>query len=101
PKKKREKNQEKPLHYKAKKHSGKQPIIGVNTYLNPNPPSEEEIDSMELARATKEEKEHQIQELKKFQEANKGSVDEALTRLKEVAASGGNIFAELMRSEEQ
>ncbi|HEX6594783.1 MAG TPA: fused isobutyryl-CoA mutase/GTPase IcmF [Bacillota bacterium] len=94
----RGKIQEESLYYEGKKHSGELPIIGVNTYLNPNPPSEEEIDSMELARATKEEKEHQIKELKKFHEANKDHVDEALTRLKEVASSGGNIFAELMQT---
>src|SRR5699024_3050282 len=78
------------------KHSGDLPIIGVNTYLSPTPASEEDIDSMELARASQEEKQHQITELKKFQSKNKGDVDEALTRLKQVASSGGNIFEELM-----
>src|SRR5699024_12376542 len=77
---------------------GELPIVGVNTYLNPNPPSEEEIDSMELARASKEEKEHQISELHKFQEANKEHVDEALRRLQQVASSAGNIFAQLMET---
>ncbi|SET66497.1 methylmalonyl-CoA mutase [Oceanobacillus limi] len=94
----RGKIQEESLYYEGKKHSGELPIIGVNTYLNPNPPSEEEIDSMELARATKEEKEHQISELHKFQQRNETQVENALTRLKEVAASGGNIFAELMET---
>jgi len=94
----RGKIQQESLYYEGKKHSGELPIIGVNTYLNPNPPSEEEIDSMELARASKEEKEHQISELHKFQEANKAHVDEALSRLQHVASSGGNIFAELMET---
>ncbi|MUK89624.1 methylmalonyl-CoA mutase [Ornithinibacillus sp. L9] len=94
----RGKIQEESLYYEGKKHSGELPIIGVNTYLNPNPPSEEEIDSMELARATKEEKEHQISELHKFQHKNKEQIDEALHRLKRVAASGGNIFEELMET---
>ena len=70
----------------------------MNTYVNPNPPSEDEINSMELARASKEEKEHQISELHKFQETNKEHVDEALHRLQNVASSGGNIFAELMET---
>lgn len=52
----RGKIQEESLYYEGKKHSGELPIVGVNTYLNPNPPSEEDIDSMELARATEEEK---------------------------------------------
>ncbi len=94
----RGKIQEESLYYEGKKHSGELPIIGVNTYLNPNPPSEEEIDSMELARATTEEKEHQIQELKKFQAQHQDEVGPALKRLKEVAASGGNIFEELMET---
>ncbi|MEN2767260.1 fused isobutyryl-CoA mutase/GTPase IcmF [Ornithinibacillus xuwenensis] len=94
----RGKIQEESLYYEGKKHSGELPIIGVNTYLNPNPPSEEEIDSMELARATKEEKEHQITELKNFQEQHADKAEAALERLKETAASGGNIFEELMET---
>ncbi|WP_163969476.1 fused isobutyryl-CoA mutase/GTPase IcmF [Oceanobacillus halotolerans] len=94
----RGKIQEESLYYEGKKHSGDLPIVGVNTYVNPNPPSEDEINDMELARATKEEKEHQIQELHKFQEAHKDDVASALSRLKTVAASGGNIFAELMET---
>lgn len=94
----RGKIQEESLFYEHKKHSGELPIIGVNTYLNPNPPTEEDIDSMELARASKEEKEHQISELHQFQEKNKEHIDVALSRLKDVATSGGNIFAELMET---
>ena len=94
----RGKIQEESLYYESKKHSGELPTIGVNTYLNPNPPSEEDIDSMELARASTEEKEHQIKELHKFQDKNKQYVDDALNRLKQVASSGGNIFAELMET---
>ncbi len=94
----RSKIQEESLYYESKKHSGELPIIGVNTYLNPNPPSDEEIDSMELARATKEEKELQIKNLKEFQERNKDKVDEALKRLQHVARTNGNIFEELMET---
>ncbi|MGG3736623.1 fused isobutyryl-CoA mutase/GTPase IcmF [Aeribacillus pallidus] len=94
----RSKIQEESMYYEMKKHSGELPIIGVNTYLNPNPPSEEELNNMELARATKEEKETQIRNLKAFHERNKDKVDEALKRLKETAVSGGNIFAELMET---
>ena len=56
----RGKIQEESMHYEMKKHTGELPIIGVNTYLNPNPPSEEAVNNMEIARATKEEKETQI-----------------------------------------
>jgi isobutyryl-CoA mutase len=94
----RGKIQDESMYYEMKKHSGELPIIGVNTYLNPNPPSEEEIDKMELARATKEEKETQIQNLEAFKGKNKDQSEAALDRLKETAVSGGNIFAELMET---
>src|SRR5699024_11693937 len=81
-----------------KKQTNELPIIEVNTYLNTNQPTKEDIESMELARASKEEKEHLISELHKFQEANKEHIDQALERLKHDAATDGNIFAELMET---
>ncbi|MDP4170121.1 MAG: methylmalonyl-CoA mutase family protein [Bacillota bacterium] len=94
----RGKIQDESMHYEMLKHSGELPIIGVNTYLNPNPPSEEAMDNMELARATKEEKEMQISHLRDFQSRNEHVTSEALKRLKEAAVSGGNIFAELVET---
>lgn len=92
----RGKIQDESMHYEMKKHTGELPIIGVNTYLNPNPPTEDDVNSMEIARATKEEKEGQIINLRAFQERNKATTDEALKRLKDAAMNGKNIFAELM-----
>lgn len=92
----RGKIQEESMHYEMKKHTGELPIIGVNTYLNPNPASEEDINNMEIARATKEEKETQISNLRNFQQKNDTEAEEALARLKQVAVTGGNIFEELM-----
>lgn len=94
----RGKIQEESMHYEMKKHSGELPIIGVNTYLNPNPPSEEDIDNMELARATQEEKEAQIRNLRAFQSTHASEADQALATLQEVAITGGNVFAELMET---
>ncbi|MEL3973001.1 fused isobutyryl-CoA mutase/GTPase IcmF [Rossellomorea oryzaecorticis] len=94
----RGKIQEESMYYEMKKHNGDLPIVGVNTYLNPNPPSEDEMDSMELARATKEEKETQIKNLRDFQGRNESEVEEALARLKKAAVDGGNIFEELMET---
>lgn len=93
----RGKIQEESMYYEMKKHSGELPIIGVNTYLNPEAPSEEEF-SMEIARATKEEKEQQIANLRAFQERNKDKVEAALKQLQQTAISNGNIFAELMKT---
>jgi len=94
----RGKIQEESLVYEMKKHSGELPIIGVNTYLNPNPPTDEELNNLELARATKEEKELQISNLKQFKERNNLYVKKALDRLKQTAIDGGNIFEELMET---
>src|SRR5699024_8277827 len=94
----RAKIQEESLYYESKKHTGELPIIGVNTYLNPNPPTEESIDSMELDRATKEEKELQIRNVNQFKETHKNEVDEAIVRVKKVTSEDGNIFKELMET---
>jgi isobutyryl-CoA mutase len=94
----RGKIQDESMYYEMKKHTGELPIIGVNSYLNPNPPSEEDVNNMELARATGEEKEWQIHNLRSFQESNKSLTGEALKRLKETAVNNGNIFAELMET---
>ncbi|MGN7297570.1 fused isobutyryl-CoA mutase/GTPase IcmF [Ferdinandcohnia sp. SAFN-114] len=94
----RGKIQDESMYYEMKKHTGELPIIGVNTYLNPNPPTEEDLNNIELARATKEEKELQIKNLKEFQERNKDKVEEALKKLKQVAVNNGNIFEELMET---
>lgn len=94
----RGKIQDESLYYETKKHSGEMPIIGVNTYLNPNPPKEEEINNIQVARASKEEKETQIKNLMKFKERNQDKVEDALRKLKQVTLSGGNIFEELMET---
>jgi len=94
----RGKIQDESMHYEMKKHTGELPIIGVNTYLNPNPPTEEMMDTIELARASKEEKETQIQNLKRFHQTHENEVSEALTKLKQTAIHNGNIFAELMET---
>jgi isobutyryl-CoA mutase len=94
----RGKIQDESMYYEMKKHTGELPIIGVNTYLNPNPPSEEDIDSMELARASYEEKELQITNLRAFQQAHEQETSKALERLKAAAVNNENIFAALMET---
>src|SRR5699024_9374514 len=94
----RGKIQEESLYYESRKHSGELTIIVVNRYLYLSTTSEEDIDSMELACATYEEKEHQLNELHAFQEKHADQTKDALDRLKKTAASGGNIFVELMET---
>jgi methylmalonyl-CoA mutase len=92
----RGKIQEESMYYEQLKHSGELPIIGVNTFLNPNPPEFER--KVELARATKQEKEECIARLRVFQERHDLQATAALERLKRVALRGENIFDELMRT---
>lgn len=94
----RGKIQEESMLYEHLKHSGELPIIGVNTYLNPNEASDESIDSMEVARATKEEKEVQLKNLRTFQEKHRDEVEVQLEKLKNVAKTNGNIFEQLMET---
>lgn len=92
----RSKIQEESLLYETKKHSGELPIIGVNTFLKEE--EEEEEQELALTRASKEEKDTQIANLRAFQERHREQAPEALARLKEVARNNGNIFAELMQA---
>src|SRR5699024_4113264 len=94
----RGKIQEESLYYEHLKHGGDLPIIGVNTYVNTDNQAEEAMDTMELARATKEEKELQINNLQEFQEANAGKKQAALQDLKQTAKANRNIFACLMET---
>ncbi len=94
----RGKIQEESLYYEGKKHSGELPIIGVNTYRNPHPTSDDAVDGMELIRATREEKEHQIKHLEAFHLKHTKEAPAALEKLKQVAEADGNIFAELMET---
>jgi methylmalonyl-CoA mutase len=65
--------------------------------MNPNHEEETEFE-LELARATKEEKEQQIANLRIFQKRHEREAGPALKQLQEVAMSGGNVFAELMKT---
>ena len=89
----RGKIQEESLYYETQKDSGEFPIIGVNTFL---PEKQEEWKPIELSRASEEEKNDQIARLNAFKERNKAKSGECLTRLRDIALSGGNIFEELL-----
>ncbi|MFH7611534.1 methylmalonyl-CoA mutase family protein, partial [Pseudomonas syringae pv. tagetis] len=72
--------------------------IGVNTYINPNEEESSSVDDMQLARASKKEKNHQINQLQKFQQQHEEKREDALKRLKKAATEGENIFKELMET---
>lgn len=89
----RGKIQEESIHYETLKHTGELPIIGVNTYRNPNPSDDYEI---ELRRSTEEEKLSQITRLRDFQSRNETACAEMIKRLQFAATNDDNVFEVLM-----
>ena len=88
--------QEESLHYETMKHDGTLPIVGVNTFRNPQPVAAG--DTIRLARSTEEEKQSQLKRLRDFQRRHRDAAPAALKRLREVAMENGNVFAELMNA---
>jgi methylmalonyl-CoA mutase len=88
--------QEESLHYETMKHDGTLPIVGVNTFRNPQ--AVDAGNTIELARSTEAEKQSQLKRLREFQARHREQAPAALERLKEVAMANGNVFAELMNA---
>jgi methylmalonyl-CoA mutase len=81
------------MYYEHKKHDGSLPIIGVNTFLNPN--GREEF-TIELARSSDEEKQSQLTRLADFQSRHSTYTPNALERVQQAAIHNENIFTELV-----
>ncbi len=90
--------QEESLLYELKKDSGELPVIGVNTFREPEAPEGRPSETVTLSRAAPEEKREQVENVRAFQQRHQADAPEALGRLKRAAQVGDNIFAELMRS---
>jgi len=86
------------MYYENLKHTGELPIIGVNTFRDPDADLEQLTEYIELSRATEAEKKSQLRRLEEFKNRHKKKVDHALQRLQKVALSKENIFAELMET---
>ena len=86
--------QDESMLYESRKHDGTLPIIGVNTFVAPEldgPPP-----TVDLARATEEEKRSQLDRLAAFHAAHAEQSPAALATLQAAAADGGNVFEALM-----
>jgi methylmalonyl-CoA mutase len=90
----RGKIQEESMFYEHKKHDGSLPIIGVNTFRNPN--GEEVQQEIELARSTGDEKQSQLQRLAEFKQRNAAQSPAMLERLRRTVIDNGNTFDVLM-----
>ena len=90
----RGKIQEESLYYETLKHTGEYPIIGVNTFLSSK--GSPTIIPGEVIRATKDEKEQQINTLKKLKSAYPEKQEASLEQLKKASLANENLFSELM-----
>lgn len=91
--------QEESLYYETLKHNGDLAIIGVNTFVDPKtleagyvPPP------IEMARASKAEKDQQLSALKDFQQRHQRESEAARSALKSAVLRGDNIFEALMQA---
>ena len=90
----RGKIQEESMHYEMQKHTGEYPIIGVNTFRNPN--GDPVADTLELARSTEEEKQSQLRRLADFHARHASESPAMLQRLQQAVIENGNVFEVLM-----
>jgi isobutyryl-CoA mutase len=90
----RGKIQEESLYYETLKHTGEFPIIGVNTFLSSK--GSPTILPNEVIRATKEEKEYQINMLENLHKANSDRAQDLLKQLQQDALHNKNLFETLM-----
>ncbi len=94
----RGKIQEESIYYENLKHSGKHPIIGVNTFEDPDADYAEMANHLELARATDDQKDAQLERLKVFKTQHLDESEQALENLKQAALNNENIFERLMET---
>ncbi len=92
----RGKIQEQSLYYERRKHDGSYPIVGVNTFQNPQ--HEAAPGTIELARSTDAEKRSQLERLGRFRQAHAGRTAELLDRLRRTVIDNGNTFEVLMEA---
>lgn len=92
----RGKIQEESLHYETLKHTGEYPIIGVNTFLSSK--GSPTIVPKEVIRATKEEKEYQIEMLGRLHKRNDTEASKSLNEVQKAAIQNKNMFSELMEA---
>ena len=92
----RSKIQEESLYYETLKHTGKYPIVGVNTFLSSK--GSPTIIPQEVIRATVEEKEYQITMLNDLHSSYEKEGPSQLKKVQQAAIQNKNIFEALMEA---
>lgn len=90
--------QEESLYYEELKHNGEYPIVGVNCFLDPKKSGQSVNENIELARATKAEKEEQLKRNENFKKENKDEAKVQIEKLKAQCLANKNIFEALMEA---
>jgi len=90
----RGKIQDESMTYEMRKHTGELPIIGVNTFRNPN--AEAPAQTLELARSTEAEKQSQLKRLADFHTRHADKAPVLLQRLQQAVIADANVFEVLM-----
>ena len=92
----RSKIQEESLYYEELKHTGKYPIIGVNTFLSSK--GSPTILPQEVIRATEDEKQQQINVVTNLINRNRERSAKEIRLLKEKSVNNQNLFEQLMEA---
>ncbi len=92
----RSKIQEESLYYETLKHTGKLPIMGVNTFLSSK--GSPTVTPGEVIRATVEEKEYQIEMLGRLHQCWEKEASESLSILRKAALNNENVFETLIET---
>ena len=93
----RSKIQDESLHYETLKHSGELPIVGVNTFLNPDSVDGKVIE-VESIRSSDDEKDNQVAQVQAVQAQHRADSEAVLMHLRKTALANGNIFESLMEA---
>jgi methylmalonyl-CoA mutase len=90
----RSKIQEESLHYETLKHNGDLPIVGVNTFLDPE--GSKTIVPEEVSRSSLEEREFAVASVEAFCQRHQAEAGSALEHLRQQAVTRANLFEVLM-----
>ena len=88
--------QDQSMEYERRKHEGSLPVIGVNTFINPDPKPQNA--GIGLSRSTGREKRSQIKRLREFRATHRDASAAALQGVRQAAIDNRNIFEQLMNA---
>jgi methylmalonyl-CoA mutase len=92
----RSKIQEESLLYETRKHSGELPVVGVNTFRDPE--GSPTVIPDEVIRSTAEERDYAVDSVHAFEARNETDAPQQLQALQRSAVEGGNVYDTLLEA---